>query len=51
MDWWDDLHTGDPLIEDGEIALPEGPGLGIDVALDEINERLAASKESLEAEP
>ena len=29
--WWDDLHTGDPLIEDGSIAVPETPGLGIEL--------------------
>lgn len=51
VDWWDDLHTNDSLIEDGQIALPEEPGLGIDVSIDAINERLAAGEEPLEAEP
>jgi len=31
VDWWDDLLAGDPLIEDGSIAVPEAPGLGIDL--------------------
>ncbi|KKK45647.1 hypothetical protein LCGC14_3165160, partial [marine sediment metagenome] len=35
--WWDDLLTGDaPLIRDGYIDLPTGPGLGV-----ELNEEVA----------
>ena len=35
--WWNDLITGSrPLIQDGYIALPEGPGLGV-----ELNEAVA----------
>lgn len=29
VDWWDDVHVGPPLIDDGRIAVPEEPGLGI----------------------
>jgi gluconate/galactonate dehydratase len=42
--WWDDLvqriDSDDPIIEDGSIDLPEGPGLGIDVNLDMAEEHL-----------
>ncbi|MFC6614492.1 mandelate racemase/muconate lactonizing enzyme family protein [Halopenitus salinus] len=32
VDWWDDLLVRDePLIEDGRIAVPEEPGLGIEL--------------------
>ncbi|QDX39891.1 mandelate racemase/muconate lactonizing enzyme family protein [Salarchaeum sp. JOR-1] len=31
VDWWDDLHTGGDLIEDGYIEVPEEPGLGIEL--------------------
>lgn len=31
VDWWDDLHTSDALIEDGYIDVPEAPGLGIEL--------------------
>ncbi|MGB9986613.1 mandelate racemase/muconate lactonizing enzyme family protein [Salarchaeum japonicum] len=31
VDWWDDLHTGSDLIEDGYIEVPEEPGLGIEL--------------------
>ena len=38
ISWWSDLVTGlpDPLVEDGFIAVPEGPGLGFG----DINEEL-----------
>jgi galactonate dehydratase len=37
VEWWDDLFIGrHPMIEDGYIALPDGPGLGI-----ELNEAVA----------
>jgi L-alanine-DL-glutamate epimerase-like enolase superfamily enzyme len=49
VDWWDDLHTGsDPLIEDGVIAVPEEPGLGIDLDYDVVSEHLAPGQEPLE---
>lgn len=41
---------GDSVIKNGEIALPERPGLGIDIDIDEINNRLAAGEDSLEPE-
>ena len=32
VDWWDDLLVRDePLIQDGRIAVPEAPGLGIEL--------------------
>ena len=36
--WWDDLVTGlpKPLVQNGYIAVPEGPGLGIDSLDDEV---------------
>jgi L-alanine-DL-glutamate epimerase-like enolase superfamily enzyme len=32
-DWWRSIVTGlpDPLVEDGSIAVPDGPGLGIEI--------------------
>jgi gluconate/galactonate dehydratase len=43
VEWWDDLHDRtDPLIQDGYIAVPEAPGLGIgldeDVAQDHLHD-------------
>ncbi|WP_313696062.1 mandelate racemase/muconate lactonizing enzyme family protein [Halorarum halobium] len=38
VDWWDDLLArSEPLIEDGSIAVPETPGLGV-----ELDEEVAA---------
>ena len=48
VDWWDDLHAGDPLIEDGRIRVPEEPGLGLELDLDEVNDRLAPGEEPLD---
>jgi gluconate/galactonate dehydratase len=31
VDWWDDLHTEEPLISDGYIDVPDEPGLGIEL--------------------
>jgi L-alanine-DL-glutamate epimerase-like enolase superfamily enzyme len=37
VEWWDDLVTaGEPLIQDGFITMPEGPGVGL-----ELNEEVA----------
>jgi len=40
--WWDDLITGlpKPLIQDGYIAVPEAPGLGLDLDLEAVREHL-----------
>ena len=40
--WWDDLVTGlpNPIIQDGYIAVPETPGLGIDLNEEVITEHL-----------
>jgi L-alanine-DL-glutamate epimerase-like enolase superfamily enzyme len=45
VDWWDDLHRGDPLIDDGSVAVPEAPGLGVDLDLDVVADNLAAGEE------
>lgn len=44
VEWWDDLHNGDPLIRDGEIQVPEEPGLGVDLDLDVLDKHLAAGE-------
>lgn len=40
--WWDDMVTGlpNPIIQDGYIAVPETPGLGIDLNEEVIREHL-----------
>ncbi|MFB6206032.1 MAG: mandelate racemase/muconate lactonizing enzyme family protein [Haloglomus sp.] len=47
--WWEDLvsRTGEsgPIIEDGSIALPEGPGLGIEIDLDVAEKHLVEGEE------
>ena len=48
VDWWDDLHTSTPLIEDGRIQVPENPGLGLQLDLDVLNDRLAPGEEPLD---
>ena len=48
VDWWDDLHTGDPLIDDGRIRVPEKPGLGLELDVAELNERLALGEEPVD---
>ncbi len=48
VDWWDDLHTGDDdLIVDGEIQVPEAPGLGLELDVDVVNDHLAPGEEAL----
>jgi len=47
VDWWDDLHTGDALIVDGRIQVPEAPGLGIELDLAVVNEHLAPGEDEL----
>ena len=42
VDWWDDMLTRDEsLIENGYIQVPEGPGLGIELDEDVLEEHLA----------
>jgi len=47
--WWEDLvsRTGESgdIIENGEIALPEGPGLGIEIDFDVASEHMVAGEE------
>lgn len=46
VDWWDDLVTADgPLVADGEVAVPEAPGLGITLNLDAVADNLAPGQE------
>jgi gluconate/galactonate dehydratase len=44
--WWEDLvsRTGESgdVIEDGDISLPEGPGLGIEIDWDVASEHVVA---------
>ncbi|WP_254546870.1 mandelate racemase/muconate lactonizing enzyme family protein [Halomarina pelagica] len=46
--WWDDLHTGSPLIENGEIQVPEDPGLGLELDFDVLEAHTAPGQEPLE---
>lgn len=48
VEWWDDLHTDDPLIEDGVIQVPEAPGLGIELDPAVVAEHLAPGEELFE---
>jgi len=48
VEWWDDLHTGKPLIENGEIEVPEAPGLGVDLDLETVAERAAPGEEAFD---
>jgi gluconate/galactonate dehydratase len=41
VDWWEEMVAGDPLVEDGAIEVPEGPGLGIDLDVDVVADHLA----------
>jgi L-alanine-DL-glutamate epimerase-like enolase superfamily enzyme len=43
--WWDEMVLGDPLIEDGEIQVPEQPGLGIELNPEVIEDHLAPGEE------
>ena len=47
IDWWEDMVTGveKPLHVDGFARVPEGPGLGIELDLDVVKERLGRSQE------
>jgi L-alanine-DL-glutamate epimerase-like enolase superfamily enzyme len=42
VEWWDDLLVREaPLIEDGAIAVPEAPGLGVEVDADVLADHIA----------
>jgi L-alanine-DL-glutamate epimerase-like enolase superfamily enzyme len=47
VDWWEDMVTGveKPLHVDGFARVPEGPGLGIELNLDVVKERLGRNQE------
>jgi L-alanine-DL-glutamate epimerase-like enolase superfamily enzyme len=47
VEWWDDLYEGEALIQNGELKVPEGPGLGVEFDADELNERLADGEEPI----
>nr|WP_228842389.1 mandelate racemase/muconate lactonizing enzyme family protein [Halococcus agarilyticus] len=49
VEWWDDLLVREePLIEDGEIAVPEAPGLGIELDTEVAAEHTAPGEEMFE---
>ncbi len=41
LEWWEDLVAEDGLIENGRMAVPESPGLGLTLDLDVVEEHLA----------
>ncbi|WP_324759464.1 mandelate racemase/muconate lactonizing enzyme family protein [Haloarcula sp. GH36] len=45
LGWWEDLVEEDDLIEDGYMAIPEKPGLGLTLDLDAVEAHLAAGQE------
>jgi L-alanine-DL-glutamate epimerase-like enolase superfamily enzyme len=45
VEWWNDLHAGPALIEDGTIEVPEKPGLGIDLDADVVTRHAAIGEE------
>jgi len=48
VEWWDDLHTGEDLIVDGQIQVPETPGLGLELDVSAVNDHLAPGEAALE---
>jgi len=38
VSWWEDLVVGDDLIQDGRIAVPDAPGLGIELDWDVVGQ-------------
>jgi gluconate/galactonate dehydratase len=49
VEWWEDLLVReDPLIKDGEIQVPEAPGLGIELNADVAAEHAAPGEELFE---
>jgi L-alanine-DL-glutamate epimerase-like enolase superfamily enzyme len=45
VEWWEAMHTGDPLIESGRVTVPEAPGLGIDLDWDVVADHLPPGQE------
>ncbi len=47
VDWWEDMVTGPmkPLVQDGFAAVPDGPGLGIEIVEDVVREHLMPGEE------
>ncbi|MFB6151718.1 MAG: mandelate racemase/muconate lactonizing enzyme family protein [Haloarculaceae archaeon] len=45
---WDDYVEDDPIIEDGTVALPDDPGLGVTLDLDAVEEHMAAGETLLD---
>ncbi|WP_114577076.1 mandelate racemase/muconate lactonizing enzyme family protein [Saliphagus sp. LR7] len=41
LPWWDDVIKGGSIIEDGRIAVPDEPGLGVELDEDAVADRLA----------
>ena len=40
LGWWEDLVEEDDLIEDGRMAIPEAPGLGLTLDIDAVEEHM-----------
>jgi D-xylonate dehydratase len=40
LGWWEDLVQEDGLIEEGRMEIPEKPGLGIELDLDVVEEKM-----------
>lgn len=51
--WWEDLVTGveKPIVEDGFVSVPEGPGIGVDLNEEVVKEHLADDKGYFEPTP
>lgn len=47
VEWWEDMVTGPmkPLVKDGFAAVPDGPGLGVEIVEDVIREHLMPGEE------
>ena len=41
LGWWEDLINEDNLIQEGRMSIPEKPGLGLTLDLDEVEEHMA----------
>lgn len=49
LPWWDDLvERSGPIIEGGEIAVPDEPGLGVSLDLDALEDHLAPGETGFE---
>jgi D-xylonate dehydratase len=51
LGWWEDLVEQDDLIVDGRMAIPEEPGLGIDLDLDVVAENMVEGETLFDPAP